>query len=89
MFVLTGTSFFPIRRFYLPGGYQKATGNGEDWDPATAPELIRDLRTGVLNDLYYIYIYIPAGQEFKFTQGDHGILIMVVLAVTSPQAAVT
>lgn len=62
-------SYFPIRRFYMPGGYQASTGNGSDWDPPTAPELIRDIRTGALNDIYYTYIYLPAGQEFKFTQG--------------------
>lgn len=62
-------SYFPIRRFYMPGGYQSSTGNGNDWDPPTAPEFIRDTRDGALNDIYYMYIYLPAGQEFKFTQG--------------------
>lgn len=62
-------SYESIVRLYLPGGYQAATGNGNDWDPATAPELIRDIRTGALNKLYYIYIYMPAGAEFKVTQG--------------------
>ena len=66
---VTIQSYLPILRFYMPGGYQAATGNGNDWDPATAPELIRDLRPGVFNDMYYIYIYLPAGAEFKFTQG--------------------
>jgi len=58
-----------IVRLYLPGGYQGATGNGNDWDPSSAPELIRDLRPEALNDLYYTYIYLPAGAEFKITQG--------------------
>src|SRR5690606_23553637 len=58
-----------ILRFYMPGGYQGATGNGNDWDPGTAPELIRDTRAGAFNNLYYIYIYLPAGAEFKVTQG--------------------
>jgi starch-binding outer membrane protein SusE/F len=62
-------SYFPIIRMYLPGGYQAATGNGNDWDPPTAPELIRDQRAGVNNALYYIYIYLPAGANFKITEG--------------------
>jgi hypothetical protein len=66
---VTIQSYLPILRFYLPGGYQSATGNGSDWDPPTAPELIRDLRSSVFNDMYYIYIYLPAGAEFKITQG--------------------
>jgi starch-binding outer membrane protein SusE/F len=56
-------------RMYLPGGYQASTGNGNDWDPGTAPELIRDMRPGFANNMYYIYIYLPAGAQFKFTQG--------------------
>jgi starch-binding outer membrane protein SusE/F len=66
---VTITTYIPILRFYMPGSYQAATGNGNDWDPGTAPELIRDLRTAVFNSLYYTYIYLPAGAEFKFTQG--------------------
>ncbi len=66
--VTIGT-YIPLLRFYLPGGYQAATGNGNNWDPGTAPELIRDLRPAALNKLYYIYIYLPAGAEFKVTQG--------------------
>jgi len=62
-------SYVPILRFYLPGSYQAATGNGADWDPPTAPELIRDLRAPVFNDMYYIYIFLPAGAQFKVTQG--------------------
>lgn len=67
---VTITSYIPILRVYMPGGYQVSTGNGNnDWDPLTAPELIRDLRSAVFNKLYYIYIYLPAGAEFKFTIG--------------------
>ncbi|HMI77138.1 MAG TPA: SusE domain-containing protein [Ferruginibacter sp.] len=66
---VTIQSYIPILRVYLPGGYQAATGNGNDWDPATAPELVRDLRAGDLNKLYYIYIYLPAAAEFKVTVG--------------------
>lgn len=66
--VTIGT-YIPLLRFYLPGGYQAATGNGNNWDPGTAPELIRDTRPGALNKLYYIYIWLPGGAEFKVTQG--------------------
>ncbi len=62
-------SYIPILRMYLPGGYQGSTGNGNDWDPPSAPELIRDLRSGVFNDMYYIYIFLPANAEFKVTTG--------------------
>jgi starch-binding outer membrane protein SusE/F len=63
-------SYVPILRFYMPGSYQVATGYGSNnWDPATAPELIRDLRAPVFNDMYYIYIWLPAGASFKFTEG--------------------
>lgn len=66
---VTVHSYQSTLRFYMPGGYQSATGNGNDWDPGTAPELIRDLRTGLLNNMYYIYIWLPANAEFKVTQG--------------------
>ncbi len=66
---VTVQSYIPILRFYIPGGYQAATGNGNDWDPPTAPEMIRDLRPGLNNNMYYMYMYLPAGKEFKFTQG--------------------
>ncbi len=66
---VTIQSYVPILRVYLPGSYQSATGNGNDWDPPTAPELIRDLRAGVFNKMYYIYIYLPAGAQFKITIG--------------------
>lgn len=62
-------SYQSTLRFYMPGGYQAATGNGNDWDPGSAPELIRDLRSGLLNNMYYIYIWLPAGAQFKVTQG--------------------
>ncbi|MDQ6609417.1 MAG: SusE domain-containing protein [Bacteroidota bacterium] len=66
---ITIGTYVPLLRFYLPGSYQSATGNGTDWDPPTAPEFIRDLRPGQLNKLYYMYIYLPANAEFKVTQG--------------------
>lgn len=66
---VTIETYIPLLRFYLPGGYQGSTGNGNDWDPGSAPEFIRDLRPAALNKLYYMYIYLPAGAEFKVTQG--------------------
>jgi hypothetical protein len=66
---VTITTYVPILRVYLPGGYQGSTGNGNDWDPGTAPELIRDLRSSVFNKMYYIYIFLPANAEFKITIG--------------------
>jgi hypothetical protein len=66
---VTIQSYVAIIRLYLPGGYQAATGNGNDWDPLTAPELIRDQRTGLFNNMYYTYIYMPANSEFKITVG--------------------
>ena len=62
-------TYISIVRMYLPGSYQTATGNGTNWTPSNAPELIRDVRSNVFNNLYYIYIYLPAGAEFKITEG--------------------
>ena len=70
IFFVTINSYFPIVRLYMAGSFQSSTGYGpDDWTPATGPELIRDTRDGALNDLYYIYIYLPANTEFKITQG--------------------
>ncbi len=66
---VTIQSYVPILRLYMPGGYQASTGNGNDWDPGTAPEFIRDMRPAVFNKLYYLYIYLPANAEFKITEG--------------------
>ena len=66
---VTITSYVPILRVYLPGGYQGSTGNGNNWDPGTAPELIRDMRASVFNKMYYIYLFLPANAEFKITIG--------------------
>ena len=66
---VTVNTYMPLLRFYMPGGYQGATGNGSDWDPSSAPEFIRDLRPDQLNKLYYMYVYLPANAEFKITQG--------------------
>ena len=63
-------SYIPVLRFYLPGNYQAANGYGpNDWAPETAPEFIRDLRPDVFNNMYYLYTWLPAGAEFKITQG--------------------
>jgi starch-binding outer membrane protein SusE/F len=62
-------TYIPITRVYLPGGYQSSTGNGNNWDPPTAPELIRDQRASVNNKMYYTYIFLPANAEFKITIG--------------------
>jgi len=70
IFLLTVNSYFPVVRLYMAGSFQASTGYGpDDWTPATGPELIRDTRDGALNDLYYIYIYLPEFTEFKITQG--------------------
>jgi hypothetical protein len=60
---------------YVPGGYQGASNEGDDWSPATAPALysVND------DDTYEGYVNIAdAGSEFKFTaernwdEGDWG-----------------
>jgi hypothetical protein len=66
---VTINTYVPILRFYMPGNYQSATGNGNNWTPADAPELIRDIRPEAMNKLYYIYLFLPANSEFKVTQG--------------------
>jgi hypothetical protein len=66
---VTITSYVPVLRVYLPGSYQGATGNGTNWTPDDAPELIRDIRPGVFNKMYYTYIFLPANTEFKITIG--------------------
>jgi hypothetical protein len=66
---VTINTYVPILRFYMPGNYQSATGNGNNWTPADAPELIRDIRPEAMNKLYYMYIFLPANSEFKVTQG--------------------
>ncbi len=60
-------SFVILRevRMYMPGSYTTPA-----WDPPTAPELVRDLRAGGgVNTIYYTYVYLTAGTEFKVTQG--------------------
>lgn len=62
-------TFIPILRYYMAGSYQSSTGNGNDWDPGTAPEFIRDVRAEAMNKLYYMYIYLPGNTYFKVTRG--------------------
>ena len=66
---ITVNTYQPIIRLYMPGSYQAATGQGTDWEPSNAPQFIRDLRPGLLNKIYYMYIYLPANAEFKITNG--------------------
>jgi starch-binding outer membrane protein SusE/F len=56
-------------RVYLAGNFQKSQGYGDDWSPGTGPELVRDTRPGLINNMYYTYVYLPANTEFKITQG--------------------
>ncbi|MBI2730803.1 MAG: SusF/SusE family outer membrane protein [Sphingobacteriales bacterium] len=74
LFTLTASnsnSFYVVReiKLYMPGGYQASQGLGNNWDPPTAPELIRDVRNGAVNTLYWTYAFLNAGEEFKITQG--------------------
>ena len=62
-------SYFPLLRMYMPGNYQTSQNAGTDWTVSNAPEMVRDLRTGAFNNIYYTYCYLPAGAEFKITQG--------------------
>lgn len=48
-------------KMYLVGAFQ-------GWDPSSGIRMIPDTRSGLLNNMYYTYIYLPAG-EFKFLQG--------------------
>jgi hypothetical protein len=51
-------------RLWVPGGYQAASGYGNDWTPATAPQL-KALSYG---DTHFEgYVYFAATGEFKLT----------------------
>lgn len=58
-----------IVRMYITGNFQAAGGFGANWDPATAPEMVRDSRAAFANKMYYTYQYFPASTELKFVQG--------------------
>jgi hypothetical protein len=68
-FAVTIGTYITVQRYYMPGGYQSASGQGDDWTPDNAPEFIRDTRTGAINKLYYTYMYLPANTGFKITLG--------------------
>ncbi len=50
-------------KMYMVGGFQ-------GWNPANGIRMIPDTRSGVLNNMFWCYIYLPAGTEFKFLQGQ-------------------
>ncbi|MBN9383074.1 MAG: SusF/SusE family outer membrane protein [Chitinophagaceae bacterium] len=50
---------------FLAGSFQ--TPN--PWDPPTGIQLIPDPRPALQNKMFWIYIYLPANTQFKFTQG--------------------
>lgn len=52
---------------YVPGGYQGASGYGNDWSPDQAPTL------GSVNsdNNYEGYVYFADAAEFKFTEGPN------------------
>ncbi|MBK7884758.1 MAG: SusF/SusE family outer membrane protein [Chitinophagaceae bacterium] len=53
-------------KMYLVGSFQTPT----QWDPPTAIRMIPDTRAGLLNNMFYAYIFMPAGAQFKFLQGQ-------------------
>jgi hypothetical protein len=52
-------------KMYLVGSFQLPV----PWTPAAGTLMIPDTRTGLSNNMYYAYIYFPAGTDFKFLQG--------------------
>ncbi len=50
-------------KMYMVGSFQ-------GWDPANGLRMIPDIRSGLLNNMYWCYIYLPANTEFKFLQGQ-------------------
>lgn len=49
-------------KMYMVGAFQ-------GWNPANGIRMIPDTRPGLLNNMFWTYIYLPAG-EFKFLQGQ-------------------
>lgn len=49
-------------KMYLVGSFQ-------GWDPGTGIRMIPDTRSGLLGNMFYQYIYMPANTDFKFLQG--------------------
>lgn len=50
---------------FMAGSFQTPKA----WDPPTGIQLIPDPRPALQNKMYWIYIYLPANTQFKFTQG--------------------
>ncbi len=50
-------------KMYMVGSFQ-------GWDPANSIRMIPDNRAGLLNNMFYAYIYLPANTIFKFLQGQ-------------------
>jgi hypothetical protein len=50
---------------FLAGSFQSPA----QWDPPTGIQMIADPRPALQNKMYWIYIYLPANTDFKFTQG--------------------
>ena len=52
-------------KMFLVGSFQTPT----QWDPPTGIRMIPDTRSGLLGNMFYQYIFMPAGADFKFLQG--------------------
>lgn len=50
---------------FLAGSFQSPT----QWDPPTGIQMIPDSRSGLQNNMFWEYIYLPANAQFKVTQG--------------------
>jgi starch-binding outer membrane protein SusE/F len=50
-------------KMYMVGSFQ-------GWNPANGIRMIPDTRTGLLNNMFWCYIFLPANTEFKFLQGQ-------------------
>ena len=53
-------------KMYMVGSFQTPT----QWDPPTGIRMIPDTRAGLMNSMYYAYIFLPAGTQFKFLAGQ-------------------
>lgn len=50
-------------KMYLVGSFQ-------GWDPPNGIRMIPDTRPGLINNMFYAYLFFPANTEFKFLQGQ-------------------
>ncbi len=68
----TMMSFVPEVQFpviYVPGGYQQASGYGNNWDPSNTTTVLASVNS---DNNYEGYIYFAdAGSQFKFTAGPN------------------